>query len=258
MKGTLMLLLLLTVWLNLQPGHCSSSCSFPPHQWCSSLESAAQCGVLKECLMSNFTKAHQTDSLVQVDLYYESLCPACRMFLTQVLYPTWLMLNDIMSVSLVPFGNAKETSVEQKHTFECQHGPQECLGNMIETCLLNMTAAAFQIINCIESSYDVVGSGKSCVALFDPDLDWSKVMSCVNGDLGNDLMHQNAIMTQALQPPHQYVPWIVINGEHTDELQGKAEDALFILICSTYKGPKPTACGGGQKERLSRSFCSRE
>ncbi len=41
------LLMILTVWLNSQYGGCafSSSCSYPPAQWCSSLDSAIQCGV---------------------------------------------------------------------------------------------------------------------------------------------------------------------------------------------------------------------
>lgn len=41
------LLLILTVWLNTQYGGCavSSSCSVPPSEWCSSLDSAIQCGV---------------------------------------------------------------------------------------------------------------------------------------------------------------------------------------------------------------------
>lgn len=76
------------------------------------------------------------------------------------------MLEDIMTVSLVPYGNAEvmcrsqpwifvnvgiitggnnykmisfillvplqEKLDGEKYKFECQHGPQECLGNMIE------------------------------------------------------------------------------------------------------------------------------
>lgn len=249
------LLLILTVWLNFQSGGCSISslCSYPPLQWCSSLDTAIQCGVLKQCLESNFTRSHQRADPIQVGLYYESLCPGCRQFLVEMLFPTWLLLNDIMTVDLVPYGNAAEKPDGQKFIFECQHGEQECLGNMIETCIMNMTRLAFPIIFCMESSSDVIKSAKSCVELYTPELGWDKIMSCVNGDAGNQLMHQNALATQALKPPHEYVPWVTINGEHTDDLQDKAMASLYTLVCNMYKGTKPPACGGGQRRFKSYS-----
>lgn len=63
--------------------------------------------VLKECLLSNFTKFHQNADKVDVVVYYESLCPDCREYMSLMLFPTWVMLRDIMSLTLVPFGNAK-------------------------------------------------------------------------------------------------------------------------------------------------------
>ncbi|XP_031137102.1 gamma-interferon-inducible lysosomal thiol reductase [Sander lucioperca] len=253
-----LLLLVLTVWLNVQFGGCalSSSCSHPPSKWCSSLDSAVQCGVLKQCLESNFTRSHQTADQVEVGLYYESLCPGCRGFLTQMLLPTWVLLNDIMSVTLVPYGNAQEKPDGEKYIYECQHGELECLGNMIETCIMNMTDDAYLIIYCMESSADVIKAGESCVNLYSPDLSWDSVMKCVKGDVGNQLMHQNALKTKALNPPHQYVPWVTINGVHTEDLQNKAMNSLFTLVCSMYKGTKPAACGGGQ--RHYRSYCHNE
>ncbi|XP_070774660.1 gamma-interferon-inducible lysosomal thiol reductase [Enoplosus armatus] len=253
------LLLILTVWLSTQyGGSAPSTCSHPPSQWCSSLDSAIQCGVLKQCLESNFTRAHQTADPVQVGLYYESLCPGCRLFLSDMLFPTWLLLNDIMSVTLVPYGNAQEKPDGKKYVYECQHGEDECVGNMIETCLLSMTEMAFPIIFCMESSGGVTKAAKSCVELYGgPQLSWDKIMSCVNGDQGNQLMHQNALKTKALNPPHQYVPWVTINGEHTEDLQDKAMTSLFTLVCSLYKGQKTASCGG-DPHRHYRSYSSNE
>lgn len=248
--------LVLTVCLNVQYASSFSSCSYPPSKWCSSLDSAIQCGVLKQCLESNFTRSHQTAAPVQVGFYYESLCPGCRMFLTGMLFPTWMLVRDIMSVTMVPYGNAEEKPDGQKYKFECQHGEQECLGNMIETCLLSMSKASHQIIYCMESSIDVIKAAKSCLELYSDDLSWDRLMGCVKGDVGNELMHQNALKTRALDPPHQYVPWVTINGEHTEDLQDKAMSNLLNLVCSLYKGSKPETCGG--QKRHFRSYSHRE
>ncbi|KAI4902333.1 hypothetical protein NFI96_001261 [Prochilodus magdalenae] len=203
--------------------------------WCSSAGIATRNGVLNQHLKTNLTKPNE--ALVNVSLYYESLCPGCRQFLVMQLMPTFFMLNDIMNVELVPFGNAQEKPVESKYEFTCQHGPDECQGNMIETCMLNhMGVYAYLVINCMEMSKDVLKSSKICADLFS-DTPWSTIETCVNGDEGNKLMHQNAVKTGALKPQHEYVPWITINGEHTDDLQKKAMNSLFNLVCSLYTCP---------------------
>ncbi|KPP68353.1 gamma-interferon-inducible lysosomal thiol reductase-like [Scleropages formosus] len=233
----------------------SPSCGFPPSQWCRTLEIAAECGVYKQCLELNSTRANVADPPVEVGLYYESLCPGCRSFLVLQLYPTWLMLHDIMTVKLVPYGNAQETNNKEPYTFSCQHGEQECLGNMMETCVMNITGGeGFPIIYCMESSTDVIAAGEPCLKLYAPTVTWESVMSCVKGDVGNKLMHNNAQETNALKPPHQYVPWVTINGKHTEDLQDKAMSSLFNLVCSLYKGEKPAACTGAFK-KLDQSYC---
>uniref|UniRef100_A0A8C7MT18 Gamma-interferon-inducible lysosomal thiol reductase n=1 Tax=Oncorhynchus kisutch TaxID=8019 RepID=A0A8C7MT18_ONCKI len=226
----IILLTLLTIWSNVD----CTPCSYSPSQWCTSVDSAIECGVLKQCLEANATMPNTQVQPVQVELYFESLCPGCRLFLTSQLFSTWTMLQDIMSVTLVPYGNAHESFDGKQYQFTCQHGEEECLGNMIEPTV-----------------YQV------CVALYDPNTKWDSIMTCVKGDQGNQLMHQNAVKTGALKPAHDYVPWIVINGEHTDDLQKKAMSSLFTLICSMWKGPKPEACGAAPMKQ-HRSYCHDE
>lgn len=44
---------------------------------------------------------------VQVSLYYETLCPSCRKFVSGPLFSAAAKLGDIMHLSLFPWGNAK-------------------------------------------------------------------------------------------------------------------------------------------------------
>ncbi|XP_069505355.1 gamma-interferon-inducible lysosomal thiol reductase [Ambystoma mexicanum] len=221
------------------------ACHYPPGMWCSSWEIAVACQVEKQCVEYYQRADAKPASLVQIELYYECLCGGCKEFLTSQLFPTWKMLKDIMNVTLVPYGNAQERNDSGKWVFDCQHGPEECQGNTIEACLMNLLASVdryFPIIYCMESAVDVIKAVQPCLAIYQPELTTEKVMECANGDAGNQLMHQNALRTNALSPPHKFVPWIVVNGKHTDDLQRQALNSLFNLVCNTYTGTKPDAC----------------
>ncbi|XP_058495259.1 gamma-interferon-inducible lysosomal thiol reductase-like [Solea solea] len=234
--------------------HPKPACRYPPSQWCRSLEIAIECKVQKQCMEVNATRPKQDVPPVSLTLYYESLCPACRVFITQQLFPTWTMLQDIMSVTLVPYGNAKEIP-SGNSPFTCQHGEPECRGNIIEACIIHLTRhSALHIIYCMESAANVLSAAQSCLQLYAPAVSWSSVDSCVTNGLGDRLMHANAAMTRALKPPHTHVPWVTFNGEYTEENEDMAMSSLFHLICQLYKGVKPPACNGA-RVRLDRSFC---
>ncbi|XP_041059644.1 gamma-interferon-inducible lysosomal thiol reductase-like [Carcharodon carcharias] len=217
-------------------------CNYPPAQWCSSYQIATACQVEHECLEYKLKK--KVDPVV-ISLYYESLCGACRSFLVFQLYPTWLMLNDIMNITLIPYGNAMEKNESGKWIFSCQHGEQECTGNMIETCLMQSLQDPrryFPVIFCMESAENVVAAAPLCLKVYEPQVPWADIENCVTGNLGNKLMHQNAELTKALNPPHEYVPWILVNGKHTEDLEDEAVNSLFNLVCSMYSGVKPKTC----------------
>ncbi|KAL2090209.1 hypothetical protein ACEWY4_014897 [Coilia grayii] len=226
-------------------------CGYPPSQWCRSLEIAIECGVQKQCLELNATRLTATVPPVEVTLYYESLCPGCRSFITQQLYPTWTLLKDIMRVNLVPYGNAQE----MQNMVICQHGEPECHGNMIEACILHTSSnEAFHIINCMESASNVLTAAQPCLQLFAPTITWETISACVRGPLGRSLIHENGAKTRALNPKHTHVPWVTFNGVYTNEWEDQAMSSLFHLVCSLYKGTKPPACTG-VLQKLDRSFC---
>lgn len=62
---------------------------------------------------------------VQLELYYETLCPYCHNYLQRSLQPLLKTpgIDGILSVKLIPYGNAKTIVGEDgTTTFKCQHG----------------------------------------------------------------------------------------------------------------------------------------
>ena len=55
-------------------------------------------------------------------------------------------------------------------------------------------------------------------------------------------MHKNANMTKSLDPPLKRTPLVVVNGEHTEEIQAAIEDDLLKYACDNFTGTKAKSC----------------
>jgi interferon gamma-inducible protein 30 len=88
--------------------------------------------VIEQC-NSFVWKVRDGNDKVNFTLYYETLCPDCRQFIKTELYRAYNSVLDIVNITLVPYGNAHETyqPATQDYAFVCQHGADECLGNLI-------------------------------------------------------------------------------------------------------------------------------
>ncbi|XP_071097712.1 gamma-interferon-inducible lysosomal thiol reductase-like [Haliotis cracherodii] len=183
---------------------------------------------------------------VDLVLYYESMCPYCRTFITTQLYPTFTALpSRVLNVTIVPYGNARERQRNGTWEFACQHGSVECLGNLIATCALNYTSYTpsdyMPFINCMETStvhgHELTALHKCAAA---NNMSEADLLTCLKNEDSGVLMHQMALTTEKAKI--NFVPWIVVNGQHTTSIQNSVYRGLMSFVCKTYSGPKPTAC----------------
>jgi len=243
------------------PNPCKAGESY----WCQNIDTAAECGVLAYCKLKHHdllkhkeNKAVQDNKPVIIELYYESFCGGCRDFIAQQLFPAYQKLysTGIFQIGLYPYGNAEEKqNPDGTYQFKCQHGLEECAMNIVETCATHMLhdqAAFMPYIHCVEMSGPSIPNAKACAQSL--QVDWEKIESCANSTLGNNLEHEMAEKTNALEPPHGFVPWITMNGEHTWQIQDQATEDLIQLICDTYTGIKPHACRVHKKQSKDRCY----
>ena len=135
-----------------------------------SLILAVSSGFVVELGSSNSLLITVDDSPVLVELYYESLCPGCRAFISTMLYPTFdkLRHTGIVKFALYPYGNAQQSqNKDGSWNITCQHGGHECQGNLLEVCLmhhLNWDSDLYlPVISCMESADDPVESAEGCI-----------------------------------------------------------------------------------------------
>ncbi|XP_054161824.1 gamma-interferon-inducible lysosomal thiol reductase-like [Oppia nitens] len=187
---------------------------------------------------------------VNIDVYYESLCPDCLQFITGQLVPTYTKLNNIMNVQLFPYGWAHTKRVNHSDgtydlEFNCQHGVRECVGNWIHSCVLDSEPIdkSIEIIGCIMASKSHANpdvAAEECAKVH--QYDWPAVKDCAAGPLARGLSAKTGQRFLALKPKPNYVHWIVVNGVHTEAIQQQSGDDLYKFVCDTYKGTKPTEC----------------
>ncbi|XP_055931392.1 gamma-interferon-inducible lysosomal thiol reductase-like [Argiope bruennichi] len=189
-----------------------------------------------------FAETIQAEEQVQLSVYYEALCPDSNDFFHLHLAPTYEKLSSYLSIDLIPYGNAYYRGQHDNYSFNCQHGPEECYGNMVQTCyieLVNNTESQIKFVNC---AFDVRYQRKVMERCIE-DLDLRRqVKKCVTSPMGMNLEYQMAKKTDALNPPHTFIPWITVSGKGSNEINNRATENLMSVVCDELNEPKPEAC----------------
>jgi interferon gamma-inducible protein 30 len=158
-----------------------------------------------------------------------------------------------------PYGNANEVkNADGTYTYSCQHGVNECIGNMYEACAMEHYPAYDPVTNipqwwnffyCMEKSGTPYQTSTASNCAASGGLDWNVITTCstttnpAQGSTtdGNPYMHQIALATNNLVPPHQWTPWVTINGVALNQAQ--LDMSLLSILCTNYwPSGKPSCC----------------
>lgn len=165
-----------------------------------------------------------------------------------------------MDFMLYPYGNARTTTVGGKHTFTCQHGTNECIGNMYQACAIEHNSGVtagipdwWPFVVCMERARDPVSAAKGFAST--GNIDWNTILTCAGSnpsqgspDDGNLIMYNISQVTDNLQPAHQWTPWVVMNGKPLSSRE--LDQSLTTLVCNAYTGTLPDGCKKASRIQL--------
>ncbi|KAL4711099.1 hypothetical protein ACJJTC_009470 [Scirpophaga incertulas] len=170
-----------------------------------------------------------------ISVYYESRCPDSRHFVLRQLKPAMDLLSSHIMLRLVPFGKSK--SMDNGYGgFECQHGPSECLGNMVQSCTLDLMQSRTDIervnyVACEMKRYAATNGDFSCVEK--ANVSPSKVNACIASGRGTQLQLDAEFYTKLVHP--KFIPTITIDGIFNQKTQDEAQVDLIGTLCAMLK-----------------------
>lgn len=162
-------------------------------------------------------------------------------------------VTGIIDWQQVIYGNAR-LGPDNK-TITCQHGPAECDFNILQTCVVELSGAKggggaaapnaslwLPAIHCLEGYGSNQGAhAKECVE--GAGMAFAPVQTCWKGPEGAALELAAAARTAALNPPHEYVPWVTLSGQSGTFCTENGCDNMLDAVCKAYTGsPKPANC----------------
>ncbi|ETO26363.1 hypothetical protein RFI_10776 [Reticulomyxa filosa] len=153
---------------------------------------------------------------VGVGVYFESCCPFSQAFIVDSFAPAYNTpgFTDIASIVMVPYGHEKyNESSHGEYTFTCQHGPNECAGQRIESCVIQLSnsdpTVYIPFIMNLEIKLNAIGcyNATCCdptpyaeLVAQDLQMSWNEINQCVQTSQGDYAVLFQAQLTEDLNP----------------------------------------------------------
>ncbi|XP_034113579.2 GILT-like protein 2 [Drosophila albomicans] len=190
-------------------------------------------GGIVECAAKRRNHNDPPTDKLPITLYYESLCPYCRAFVTEQLNPSMVRQDRLAftELTLVPYGNARKDNTTGKVT--CQHGVLECELNAWHGCILehhNITDA-LKLIACM------MRSGKNqidkCATRY--SIDVTAVKACIKSRSVDDILEKYRKETQKIVHLYSGVPAIAVDNVYNQADQNDLTDNFDDFFCAKYE-----------------------
>eukprot|EP01083_Nonionella_stella_P000085 239_1 len=200
----------------------------------------------------------RAEKKVSLGVYFEACCPDSQIYIANSLASAWETdgFQDIVDITLVPWGHETYNKSEQtgQYSYQCQHGPNECIGQRIESCAsLYLKPNAFVDfiialetemldVKCQNSTHCCDPTEMSQSIAEKQNMPWREIETCINtaeiADMSEMLQYKS---TTTLDPLLTWVPWITLQGNHTSTIQSECVQNTLQCVCAEYHGTSP-AC----------------
>ncbi|XP_026320155.1 gamma-interferon-inducible lysosomal thiol reductase-like [Hyposmocoma kahamanoa] len=177
----------------------------------------------------------QGPETVKLQVFYECLCPGCIHEYTTQLSPTIQKLHDYLDLETYPFGNGQMDDVSGTITFHCQHGPDECYGNALHACAIDILKSPIDYVNfnsCLMNGGSTDNAADECGK--SRSVNPTPIKTCAKSDKAVQLLKVYA--EETLKRHLKYMPYVLINGQECDY-----NKPLMAQVCSAFKNP-PKEC----------------
>lgn len=156
---------------------------------------------------------------LKIDLYIESLCVFSKAFMENQFSSAYNSIKNDVEVRFFTFGKSS-SYVDRNHEvqFICQHGPEECEKNKIQTCALNFIGnnqdRQADFMMCTMKITSTSQTFQECAQSI--NLKYDDLEECAKGKLGTKLQLDMKTASLSIIQESGHVPTIVYDEKYNE------------------------------------------